>query len=182
MSRDEQAVPAASAPREVSPAPLDGALHAVRSGRPEAAAAVWSWRAGPGIGAPPRPAAIRVRGAVKALVAGAIGSLVHLRVSRWGGALVVAVSGLMLIAALASPTGVYTAMERGLGALAGRAGRLLSWVVLPAVFYGVFAPCGRALRRGRRDRLQRFRDAARSSYWSDRTGERVASADRRRQY
>ena len=157
-------------------------LPEVRKGRPEAAAAIWNWRAASAVEVPPKTSAIRVWGAVKALASGAIGLLVYSYVSSLAGTLVLAFSLLMLIAALLFPTSLYGMIERGVTALAIRLGRLMNWILLPAVFYGLFVPLGKALRTGKRDRLQRFSDASRASYWSERTGERVASARRDRQY
>ena len=154
----------------------------VRKGRPEAAAAIWNWRKAAAIDTPRKTSAIRLRGTAKALVSGVVGVVIYRYLSSRAGTLVVIVSGLMLIAALVSPTGLYRIAERGVAALAMRLGWLLNWIILPALFYGLFWPLGKLMRSGKRDQLQRFRDATRSSYWSDRTRDRVASANRRRQY
>jgi hypothetical protein len=88
----------------------------------------------------------------------------------------------MLMAALLLPASLYGMFERSVTALTMRLGWLMNWIILPAVFYGLFVPLGKALRTGKRDRLQRFSDASRASYWSERTGERVSSGRRDRQY
>jgi hypothetical protein len=174
-----------ASPDERATGPQGRALHAVRVGRPEAAAAVWNWRESATLGgaaAQVETSAIRLRGAVKALIPAAVGSGIYLRVSALGGTIVMSIAALIFVAAMFSPTGLYAIIERGFSALTVSVGRLMSWIVLPALFYAVFVPFGKARRSGARDRLQRFRDATRASYWSDRTGERAASPNRRRQY
>ena len=74
---------------------------------------------------------------------------------------------------------VYLALYPGLGSYAGR---LMNWLIMPVLFYGIFVPFGLAFRRGPRDGLQRFYAKDRDSYWSDRSGDRTASKNRERQY
>jgi hypothetical protein len=192
MKPAEPATVDASQRREAAPsdrvAGLQGsAIHAVRAGRPEAAAAIWSWHEGALGDAATRNArvktsTIRLRGAFKALIPAAIGSVIYVCVSALGGSVVLSMATLIFVAAVLSPTGLYAVIERGLNAATTSVGRLMSWIVLPALFYAVFVPFGKARRGGARDRLQRSCDATRTSYWSDRTGERAASANRRKQY
>jgi len=80
------------------------------------------------------------------------------------------------------------ALKRALDALVALVTRLVTWVVLRSVFYGVFVPLGWLLRTSHRDPLQRSFEATRASYWSERgdgqktRGEHLASAKRARQY
>jgi hypothetical protein len=67
-----------------------GVLPEVRKGRPEAAAAIWNWRAASAVQALPKTGAIRLWGAVKALASGAVGLLVYSYVSSLAGSLVLA--------------------------------------------------------------------------------------------
>jgi hypothetical protein len=79
-------------------------------------------------------------------------------------------------------------IRRALDALVNVIVRLVTWIVLRALFYGVFVPLGWLVRTKHSDPMQRSSEAARTSYWSDRSdgqkrrGEHVASAKRARQY
>jgi hypothetical protein len=79
-------------------------------------------------------------------------------------------------------------IRRALDALVAVIVRLVTWIVLRGLFYGVFVPLGWLLRTRHRDPMQRSFEAARASYWSERgdgqetRGEHVASAKRARQY
>jgi hypothetical protein len=145
----------------------------LRSGSPSAAAAIWRWRdASPAIAlaaARDRVRALRREGVVRALVGAALGGALFIfgavilaRVA-WVGA------GVVLLAALASPDGLYSAIGRGLALLGHGIGRLLAIVLLTPVYWLFFVPFGRLLRAGRRDRLERWFDATAPSYWHRRT-------------
>jgi hypothetical protein len=189
MNQAESAAVAPSQLHEVSTSQPTGAgtgsgPHSIRAGRPEASAAIWSWRDAGTTGAKggAKPSAIRLRGGLKALIPAVIGSVIYLRVSHLGGTIVLSVAAVIFMAAMLSPTGLYALIDRAFNALTDGVGRLMTWIVLPILFFTVFLPFGKVTRRGKQDRLQRFHDAARASYWSDRTGERAASANRGRQY
>lgn len=154
-----------------------------RAGRPEAAAVIWSWRpAGPS----PRPATgpIRVRGAVQAAVGLAVaGGLAWL--GRHTPAIVVAsVASAIGLAAIASPLGVFAAIERAFAALAVRVGQALTWILLPVIFYLFFVPFGLLFRRGRRDAMRRYFDREAPTYWTTRgaPGTRAGSTSHERPY
>ena len=148
----------------------------LRAGSPAAAAAVWRWRdATPAFAAAARRErrhrrhALRRQGSVRALVGAAVGGVLLLvgatilaRVA-WVGA------GLVLLAALASPDGLYSAIGRGLALLGHGIGRLLTIVLLTPVYGLFFVPFGRLLRRGRRDKLERWFDKSAASYWHRRS-------------
>jgi len=157
-------------------------MHELRASRPEAAAQVWNWRDADGAAAETPKGPIRRRGAIRSLIGGAAGALLFRFVSPLMGEIVLGVSALLLLAALLSPTGAYALVERAFTALSLAVGRALNAILLPALFYGVFTPLGALLRRGKRDALQRFYEPERTTYWSDRTGPRTASAHRTRQY
>lgn len=161
---------------------MEAMTHAT-AGRPEAAAAIWSWRPAP---PSPRPATgpIRLRGALQAAVglavAGGFAWLGH----RTPALVVGAIASFVLLAALASPLGLFAAIERMVAALGVRIGQALTWILLPAIFYGFFVPFGLLFRRGRRDSMRRFFEPGAASYWSVRgeRGTHAASASHERPY
>lgn len=141
----------------------------LRPGSPAAAAAVWRWReaspAGAAVARQARRHALRRQGVGRALVGAAIGGLLFtfgaaiLARVAWAGA------GLVLLAALASPDGLYSAIGRGLALLGQGIGKLLALVLLTPIYWLFFVPFGRLLRSGRRDRLERWFDETAPSYW-----------------
>lgn len=157
---------------------------AVPRGRPEAAAAIWTWREA-GTEAVDFAALARrnrVRGALRGLAAAALGAGLLLLGLRTPATVVLTVAGVVTIAALVAPTSLYAALERGVAALGRWTGQGLGWVLLTPVFYLFFAPFGWLLRRGRRDRLQRSFDPEATSYWEPHEGLRVASDSYQRQF
>ena len=157
-------------------------MHELRASRPEAAAAVWNWRGADSAPVEPTAGPIRLRGAVRAAIGATAGGLVLVTLSALVGKIVLTASALLFLTAMLSPTGAYALVERAFEALSRMVGRLLNGLILPLLFYGVFTPMGAVMRRGKRDALQRFFDRERTTYWSDRSGERTASAHRTRQY
>ena len=109
--------------------------------------------------------ALRREGVVRALVGAAVGAVLQyfgatiLAVIAWAGA------GLVLLAALTSPDGLYAAIGRGLALVGHGIGRLLAIVLLTPLYWLFFVPFGRLLRAGRRDRLERWLDPAAPTYW-----------------
>jgi hypothetical protein len=164
--------------------PATPATRAPLPGRPEAAAAIWDWTRAAAARNDPAAEARRKRrqGAVRALVTAAAGAVLLLLSLRLPALLAFAAAGVLGVSALFAPLSLYAALERALLALGRRTGALLGWVLLVPVFYLFFAPFGRLLRRGRRDRLQRRLDPGAASYWEPHRGLRVASDSRRRQY
>ena len=157
-------------------------MHELQASRPEAAAAVWNWRGNENERPEPSAGPIRLRGSIRALIGASVGGLVFVYLSPLVGKIIVSVSGLLFLAAILSPRGAYALVERAFAALSRTVGRLLNALILPVLFFGVFTPLGALLRGGKRDALQRFFDRERTTYWSDRSGERTASAHRTRQY
>jgi len=148
------------------------------------AAAVWNWREPPpDPHAPEQRRAGRIGGARQALIGAAIGVAVFfllswiLAVVAWG------VSGLLLLAALLSPTRVYRGIRTGVNAAARVVGAGLTVVLLTPLFFLFFLPFRILLRRGRRDRLARaFPEPSAPSFWIDRAGTEVAAESYRRQF
>jgi hypothetical protein len=148
------------------------AAREVPAGRPEAAAAVWNWRAAEASrsgGSRGRP---RLRALVQALVAAAVGGVVALGEPVFA-RVIWSAAALLLAVGLASPHRVYAAIERGLARFGHHVGRLLTVVLLVPLFYTFFLGFGGLARRGRRDRLTRWFDRDAASYWRRRgDGER----------
>ncbi|HJO24217.1 MAG: hypothetical protein QF890_03210 [Myxococcota bacterium] len=139
-----------------------------RPGRPEAAAAIWSWQER-------RPAAppahlpdawpARRRALLQAVPGAAIGLLVYAWLSTWFGTVILTVTGVVLLVGLLSPRVLYAGIERLLATLAAGLTAGVTWIVVGVLLVLVFMPFGWLFRRGRADRMQRFFDADASSYW-----------------
>jgi hypothetical protein len=175
MSATRAEVEAPSA-RPVTLAPI--------AGRAEAAAEIWDWRRAKDARRDEAAEArrSRLRGAVQALVAASAGAILLFFSLRWPAFLAFALAGVLGLSAIVASRSLHVAIERGLQALGRGTGTLLGWVLLVPVFYLFFAPFGRLLRRGRRDRLQRRFDPDAESYWEPHRGMRVASDSHRRPY
>jgi hypothetical protein len=157
---------------------------APRPGRPEAATVIWDSTRAVDVRDDPTAEARRKRrhGVVQALVTASAGAVLVLLGLRLPACLAFGAAAVLGLSALVAPLSLYAAIEHALLALGRRTGTLLGWVLLVPVFYLFFAPFGRVLRRGRRDRLQRRFDPDAPSYWEPHRGMRVASDSRRRQF
>lgn len=152
-----------------------------KAGSPEASAAIWRWRVAespPESG--PRPSRLRVQGTLQAAVGAGFGLLCFLFWSRTIAIVAFSMAGTLLLAALLSPTGLYALLRRLLDATGRGVGRVMTWIVMVPIFYGLFLPFGKLMRRGRRDRLKRYFDAEASSYWEPH--QVMATSTRERQY
>jgi hypothetical protein len=154
------------------------------AGRAEAAAAIWDWRRALGArgDAAAEASRKRLRGVIQALVAAGMGAVLLFFSLRTPAFLALGLAGLVGVSALVAPLSLFAAIEHAFLGLGRWTGALLGWVLLVPVFYLFFAPFGRLLRRGRRDRLQRRFDREAPSYWEPHRGLRVASDSHRRQY
>jgi len=154
-------------------------------GRPEAAAAVWSWRGGKAEAERAGPAddgRLRLRGALHAGVGGAVGAAIFLLWSPIAGTVVMSIAGAILLAALISPAGAFSLLDRAFAALGFHVARGLTFVLMTAIFYLIFVPFGALFRRGRRDPMKRFHEPEADTYWSPRERGRAGSPSRARQY
>ena len=162
----------------------DAATRSRASGRSSAAAAIWRWDEVDGetvdVGAVARRK--RLRGLVQGLVAGSLGGVMFWLGLRTPATVVWTLAVVVSGSAVLAPMSLYAAIERGFATLGRWTGLALGWILLTPVFYLFFAPFGKLLRRGRRDRLQRRLDPDATSYWEPHEGMRVASDSYLRQF
>ena len=147
-------------------------------GRPEASRVVWRWDEPASAGSGRGLGAIRLRAVLRSALVAGIAALMYLYVSQHAGMVVGSIAGIVLLAGLLSPTGVFAALERGVGALGILLGRLAAFIALPTVYFCVFLPFSVLFRRKQRDAMRRFYEPELESYWSDRDSIRTASSDR----
>ena len=156
---------------------------APRAGRPEAAAEIWSLRQSISPAASrATPGRLRLLGSLQALALAALGSALFLYWSQTLGRILLSLSAIILLSALASPTVVYQGLLQLVRALGQITARAMTWILWVPLFYGVFLPFGLLFRRGSRDRLRRTITPGALSYWEPHAGPTAASASRRRQY
>ena len=148
-------------------------------GRPEAAAVAWRSAS---VGGAREPLDGRGRIAAQTAVAALVGASIAVFGSRALGIALLSIAALVFTAAMISPRTVSNALG-GLFASTGRiAGTGLTWLLMVPLFYLFFLPFGALLRRGRRDRLQRFTDVGAPTYWDAHEGPRAGSQHPDRQY
>ena len=151
-------------------------------GLPEAAAVIWdplgTSASNDAEDTGRRLAATRRSGLLRALVAGAVaGGLIYFDFTGFGTAVAV-FGGIVGLAALLSPGGLYAAIL-ALFAWTGRmAGQAVGWLLLVPTFYLFFLPFGLVMRRGRRDGMRRFYEPEAATYWKDREERPVSSLER----
>lgn len=154
-----------------------------RSGKAEAALAIWNWRDPQPPGPPPTPAGrVRVRGSLQAAIVAAIAVLLLWLGLRTVGLVMLGAAAIVLLAALASPRGLYAILDGMTRAIGRRIGRALTWLLLVPLFYLFFLPFGLLFRRGRRDRLKRSFDKDATTYWETLEGPTAASSSHETQW
>ena len=154
-----------------------------RSGGAEAALAIWNWRDPQPHGPPPAPVSrVRVRGSLQAAIVVAIAAGLRWFGFHTGAWLVLGAAAIVLLAALASPRGLYAVLDGMAQAIGRRIGRALTWLLLVPLFYLFFLPFGLLFRRGRRDRLKRFFDGEAPTYWETLEGPTAASSSHEAQW
>ena len=149
----------------------------------DAAPLDWGWGDVQVAAAPaPAPRQIRIRGAVQFLVGATVATLFYLFGPTGIAYAVYAFASLILISALFSPTGLYAGFDRLFHWTGLAVGRVLTWMLMVPLFYGVFLPFGLLFRRGARDRLRRRMQPDAATYWEPHQGSTAASASHTRQY
>ena len=107
-------------------------------------------------------AAVRRAAALRAAIALVVAAVL-LWWKPWLAAVAAVVAALTLLLGLLSPLGAYAALEHALERFAHAVGRLVTWILLPPLYYLLFTPAGLLLRR--QLRLTRRPDAERTTYW-----------------
>jgi cytochrome c oxidase assembly factor CtaG len=141
-------------------------------GKPEAAAAIWSWQTTDAEARRQHIAKLR-KGALIRFVISSLAGGAFFYFDRPITAYVVwCLGSLSLFFAIVSPLGIYTTLERAVSFLGWIVGRTLTWLLLAPVFYLFFAPFGLLFRRGARDPMKRGFERERGSYWKQRDEDR----------
>lgn len=151
-------------------------------GRPEAAALIWQWQAKAKAAESPSWGRARIRGALQASAGAIAGSIMlwfELTLMARG---VFTLATILLLSSQFSPGGAYAFLERLFGAVAGRMGDGLMWLLMVPTYYLFFMPFGLMFRRGRNDRLKRFLQPDSDTYWEAHEGPTSASTSRLDQY
>jgi hypothetical protein len=150
------------------------------SGRPEAAAVIWHWRDAPpnALGRSAREA--RKTGAIQGGIGACVAAALYLLWSQMIGTIIFGVSATILLAALASPLGLYRMIDGLFLSLGNYTGSMLTWLMLVPLFYLFFLPFGLLFRRGSRDKMKRFFEPDEESYWEPHKP--FSAADHERQF
>jgi hypothetical protein len=154
----------------------------MQAGSPDASAVIWNWRAESQAPASAGSVPTRTRGVLQALAGGLAGTAIFFFLSQTVAYVVWTLAGVILLSALLSPGGAYALIDRGFLALGNLLGRAMTWIVLPAIFYGFFVPFGLLFRRGARDTMKRFYEPEADTYWTEPDPSRSGSTGRRNQY
>lgn len=110
----------------------------------------------------------RRQGGLRGLVGLLAGGLVW---CLWGpvpAAVVAAVALTLAALALASPTGAYRRLDRWMMRFARGVGWLVTWILMPLLYWLTFLPLGAFLRLRGTLRLERWPQPERASYWVER--------------
>jgi hypothetical protein len=147
----------------------EGTMITSKAGHPEAAAAIWHWKESAPQPMPHASAARnRMMGSLQACLGAGVGLLSYVFWSPKLAFFIFGVAGIILMAALVSPTALYAGIQRMFEALGQALGRGLTFVLMSGLFYAFFFPFGKLLRRGRRDRMKRWFEADAVTYWEAR--------------
>ncbi|HEV7672063.1 MAG TPA: hypothetical protein VGS22_26380 [Thermoanaerobaculia bacterium] len=132
-------------------------------------AVVWQWRRDPAAESRARAAAARgarVRGAIQGAVGLVVALLVAFVLHRPTFASVIAsIAGIVTLLALVSPLGAFkwlTAMVEKLGRVIGL---VVTWILMPVIFFLFFLPVGLFLRARGKTGITRGAEAKLPTYW-----------------
>lgn len=137
--------------------------------RPAPSAVVWPWRERAAGDEARRLEAIRsarVRGLIQGVLGLAVATLVAFVFGKPILALFIASIGSIVgVSALVSPLGIYGGITRGVEKLGYGIGTLLTWLLMPLIFYFLFLPVGLFLRARNRLGITRGADPTLPTYW-----------------
>ena len=132
-------------------------------------AVVWPWREREAREETRRVAAVRAargRGLIQAAVGLAAAALFAFVFHKPRFAMVVvSIASIVGLSALISPLGIYGWITRGVEKLGYWIGTLLTWILMPLLFFFLFFPVGLFLRARKRLGITRGRDSRLASYW-----------------
>ena len=132
-------------------------------------ATVWDWRTR-AAGAQARAAALRAKALRQALIQGGIGLVVALALGYWwrplAGYLVGGVTAALTLLALQAPA-AHSRVEQGMSAFGRVVAAILTWLLMPVLFYLIFFPTGLLLRARGRQRITRRPDPSLPTYWAE---------------
>ena len=147
-------------------------------------AIAWPWRTRSGQAVDAAKArAARVSGVIQATVGLAVAALFHFWLHRERmAAVVTTLATLNGLIALLSPLGLYRRVTAAVGLLGRFIGQLVTWILMPPVFYLMFTVVGAMLRLGGKLRLTRRPDRTQTTYWRDLTANPRTPESYRRQF
>ena len=141
-----------------------------RAGRPEAAAAIFDWKSRVTVveeEASPATSA-RKRGLVQTAITGTLAALLYFFLAPRVGQIVGGVAVFLFTSSMLFPLSIYAGIEKFVAWLARWLQIGVTWVLMALIFAFVFTPIGVLFRRGKRDRLLRWLEPEKRSYWNER--------------
>lgn len=151
--------------------------------RAEASSVAWSWRdraAGEAAARDREAAANRRKGVIGGVIGLAVAALIYFVFDRPVAAGIVAgIAILIALLALASPLGLYKGLARALDRFAYFVGSVLTWVLMPVLFYVVFLPMGLLLRARGKLAISKSADPRMPTYWKSTERERTPESYRK---
>lgn len=132
-------------------------------------ATVWDWRSR-AAGSQARAAAVRAKALRQAVIQGGIGMVAALALGIWwrplAGYLVGGVTAVLTLLALLAPA-AHARVEQGMAAFGRLVAAILTWLLMPVLFYLIFFPTGLLLRARGRLRITRRPDPSLPTYWAE---------------
>ncbi len=151
--------------------------------RAEASSIAWSWRdraAGEAAARDREAAANRRKGVIGGVIGLAVAAVIYFVFHRpVAAAVVAAIAVLIGLLALASPLGLYKGLTRALDRFAHAVGSVLTWILMPVLFYLVFLPMGLLLRARGKLAISKSADPRMPTYWKTTERERTPESYRK---
>lgn len=151
--------------------------------RAEASSIAWSWRdraAGEAAAREREAAANRRKGVIGGVIGLAVAAIIYFAFDKpVAAAVVAAIAVVIALLALASPLGLYKGLARALDRFAYFVGSVLTWVLMPVLFYVVFLPMGLLLRARGKLAISKSADPRMPTYWKSTERERTPESYRK---